>query len=449
MKNLSKTIQIILIKIIFLLKKLIVSVFELIKKTILFILNFLFFKIIVKIYYNYILLYKKIKEINKKNNSKLYLIKKNSSIFIIILLAFVIILRSNIKKTEAQGLSNQIYKTTLAQNIKSDFEDSEPEELIIETAEDIKLEAISSPQYIEQIGTLRAKTKIATKPSKEEINAIFSYEHGDVLTNPGLTSVESKNARDNIIEYIVQAGETISSIAQDLEINVNTILWENNLTARSLIKPGSKLIILPANGVTHIVAKNENITKIASKYGVLIESIVDSNDIDADEPLKIGQKIFIPGGKKIAEKTIVTGGTYSGTTITQNSASNANQQPAYTGGKLLWPTVGSRITQYYSWSHKGLDIANKTGTPLYAAEAGTVERAGWNNGYGYNIVINHGGGLKTLYGHSSKLHVKAGDKVNRGDIIADMGSTGWSTGPHIHFEVIVNGVKQNPLNYIK
>ncbi len=96
-----------------------------------------------------------------------------------------------------------------------------------------------------------------------------------------------------------------------------------------------------------------------------------------------------------------------------------------------------------------MDIANKTGTPLYASEAGTIERSGWNSGYGYNVVINHGGGLKTLYAHASKLHVKAGDKVSRGDIIADMGSTGWSTGPHIHYEVILNGVKQNPLNYIK
>lgn len=414
-----------------------------------FILNFLFFKIIVKIYYNYILIYKKIKEINQKNNSKLYLIKRNSSIFIIIVLVFVVILKSNIKKTEAQSLSNQIYKTTLAQNIRSDFEDFEPEELIIETAEDEKLESIISPQYVESVGTLQAKTRINTKTAGEETNAVLSYEHGDVLTNPGLTSIESNNVRDKIIEYTVQAGETISSIAQDFGLNVNTILWENNLTARSLIKPGTKITILPENGVMHTVAKNENITKIASKYGALIESIVNSNDIDVDETLKVGQKIFIPGGKKITETTTVTSRTYSGTTITQSSGSTTNQKPAYTGGKLLWPTVGARITQYYSWSHKGLDIANKTGTPLYAAEAGTVERSGWNNGYGYNVVINHGGGLKTLYAHSSKLRVKAGDKVNRGDIIADMGSTGWSTGPHIHFEVIVNGVKQNPLNYIK
>lgn len=425
-----------------------VFILNILRRIIVFILNFLFFKIIVKLYYNYILIYKKIKEINKKNNSKLYLAKKNISVFLIGLLVIAIILNGNIRKTKAQSISSQIQKTTLAQTIQSDFEEYEEEELIVETAEDKKIEDISSPQYLNQAGIIKAKNKINTKTPDININSPLALEHRDTLSQSSASIPESDERLDSI-EYTIQNGDTISSIAQDFGLNVNTILWENNLTSRSLIKPGNKLTIPPSDGVTHTVAKNENINKIASRYGVTVESIVDSNDIDLEEALKVGQKIFIPGGKKIVEKTIVTTRTYTGTNITQNNTNNANQKPAYTGGKLLWPTVGARISQYYSWSHKGLDIANKTGTPLYAAEAGTVERSGWNSGYGYNIVINHGGGLKTLYGHASKLHVKAGDKVSRGDIIANMGSTGWSTGPHIHFEVILNGVKQNPLNYIK
>lgn len=420
------------------------------KKIIVSVLSFLFFRILIKLYYNYILIYKKIKETNKKNNSKLYLFKKNISIFVIIIFVFIIILSNRIKKTEAQELSNQIYKTTLAQNIRSDFEELEPEELIVETIENKKLDAISSPQYLSQIGVLQPKTRISAKSSGLEDNIAVISEHGDVLSGSGIIVPEDiANRRNEIVEYLVQAGDTISSIATNFNLNVNTILWENELSARSIIKPGSKLTILPSDGIRHTVAKNENISKIATKYGVDIDKIVDSNDIEPDEALKIGQKLFIPGGKKIIETTTVIKRTYSGTTITQNTGQTANQKPAYTGGKLLWPTVGARITQYYSWSHKGLDIANKTGTPLYAAEAGTVERSGWSSGYGYNVVINHGGGLKTLYAHASKLHVSAGDKVQRGDIVANMGSTGWSTGPHIHFEVILNGVKQNPLNYIK
>ena len=408
------------------------------------ILNFLFFKILIKIYYNYILIYKKVKEINKRNNSRFYLLKKNASIIIIILLVFVFVLTNNIKKTRAQNLSDEIYKTTLAKNIKSDFEESDNEELIIETLEDASLENMVLTQYINQSGILKTKTKIGPDSNNQ---LVVVSEHGDLLTNSGLNTSET-STRNKIIEYVIQSGDTISSIANNFGLNVNTILWENNLSSNSLIKPGTKLTILPSDGIMHTVAKNENISKIASKYGVTNEAIIDNNDIYENEALTIGQKLFILGGKKIIEKTTVVNRSYSGTTINQNT-NNANNKPAYTGGKLLWPTVGSRITQYYSWSHKGLDIANKTGTPLYAAEDGVVEKSGWSNGYGYNVIINHGGGLKTLYGHASKLHVKAGDKVSRGDIIANMGSTGWSTGPHIHFEVRVNGVQQNPLNYIK
>jgi len=414
------------------------------------VLSFLFFKILVKLYYNYILIYKKIKEINKKNNSRLYLFKKNISIFIIILLSVAIILGNKIRKTEAQSLSNQIYKTTLAQNIESDFEDFEPEELIVETIDDQNSGIISSPKYLGQAGVLTPKIQTG-QGSTEESNVFIFSDHGDTLSGTGIinTEGESIKERNEPVEYIVQIGDTVSSISNNFGISVNTILWENKLTARSIIKPGSKLVILPEDGVVHTVSRNENIGSIAKKYSVEIDEILEKNGITINDPIKIAQTLFIPGGKKIVETSTVVSRSYSGTTITQTTPSTNTQQPTYTGGKLLWPTVGNRITQYYSWSHRGLDVANKTGTPLYASEAGTVERSGWSNGYGYNVIINHGGGMKTLYAHASKLRVVAGTKVNRGDIIADMGSTGWSTGPHIHFEVIVNGVKQNPLNYLR
>lgn len=450
-KKIFDYILIFLIKILFLLKKIVIFILKYVWKLIVFVFNLLFFKIIVKLYYNYILIFKKIKETNRKNNSRLYLVKKNIPILIIIVFLIIGILQNGVKKTQAQGLSGKIYKTTLAQNIESDFEDSEPEVLIVETSDDSNMINTTPTNYINQSGSIRAKTKINTLEEDDNDNIVMILEHRDTLSGQNVVTVEDdpKN-RSEIFEYVILAGETISSIAEKFALNVNTILWENDLTARSLIKPGAKITILPANGVTHVVAKNENISKISQKYDIEVAKIVDSNDIDADDPVKIGQRLFIPGGKKIIESQAVVNKSYAGTNINSGSAVvNPNQKPAYTGGKLLWPTVGARISQYYSWSHKGLDIANKTGTPLYAAESGTIERSGWSNGYGYNVIINHGGGLKTLYGHASKLYYKAGDKVKRGDIIADMGSTGWSTGPHIHFEVIVNGVKQNPLNYIK
>jgi len=94
-------------------------------------------------------------------------------------------------------------------------------------------------------------------------------------------------------------------------------------------------------------------------------------------------------------------------------------------------------------------VANKVGTPLFAADSGVVEYAGWGRGYGNQIVIDHGGGKKTRYAHCSKFYVTKGEKVAKGETVAAMGSTGWSTGSHIHFEMIINGRKYNPLNYIR
>ncbi len=161
--------------------------------------------------------------------------------------------------------------------------------------------------------------------------------------------------------------------------------------------------------------------------------------------------MVIPEGNKIIKtqaSTPTTQKPVSGYTAIKDFVKTQNSKPV-AGNKMHWPTEGSIITQYYSWRHKGLDIANKTGTPLYAADTGTILESGWRNGYGYQVLIDHGGGKKTRYAHASALHVKVGEKVSKGQTIASMGSTGWSTGPHIHFEVIINNIKQNPLHFIK
>lgn len=132
----------------------------------------------------------------------------------------------------------------------------------------------------------------------------------------------------------------------------------------------------------------------------------------------------------------------------------------YVGGKFLWPSTNSyRITSPYSMrvhptlgvykQHTGIDIGASYGTNVLAAADGTVIIAGWNNAYGNYVVINHGGGVTTLYGHNSSLTVSKGQKVSRGQVIAKVGSTGYSTGPHIHFEVQVNGSPVNPMSYLQ
>ena len=126
-------------------------------------------------------------------------------------------------------------------------------------------------------------------------------------------------------------------------------------------------------------------------------------------------------------------------------------------GKFIWPVTGE-ITSYYGWRthpvfgttryHSGMDIACDYGTPIVAADSGTVIYSGWMGGYGYAVMIDHGGGLVSLYGHNQELAVSEGQYVNKGQVISYAGSTGWSTGPHCHFEVRIHGEVTEPLDYL-
>jgi len=252
------------------------------------------------------------------------------------------------------------------------------------------------------------------------------------------------NKRRTIIDYPVVQGDTLGGIAKRFNLSVNTILWANNLTEYSTIRPGQILKILPTSGIAHQVKKSETLLAIAKLYGLTdINNILEFNGFISASDIKIGETIIIPGGvKKIA---LVPSKPKTTTTITTPSAA-----AKITGAKLQWPTTSYRITQYYSWRHTGLDIGNKIGQAIYAAEDGQITTAGWNNGgYGNYVIINHGKGLQTLYGHQSKILVVKGQWVTRGQVIGLIGSTGRSTGPHLHFEVRLNGSRLNPLNYIR
>ncbi len=256
-------------------------------------------------------------------------------------------------------------------------------------------------------------------------------------------------ARVNTIYHEVMSGETIGAIAEQYGISLATILWSNNLTARSYIRPGDKLKILPTSGVIHKVKKGDTIIKIANLYNTTPEKIIKSNKLKEDgTDMVIGEELLVPDGRMPAPVYVAPVRRY-----TQLSSVSAPPPSvaAPAGSGYLWPTAVRRITQYYGWRHTGLDIGGPIGTALYAARSGTVIRSqcGWNGGYGCYIIIAPGGGVTTLYGHATKLYVTVGEQVTQGQTIALMGSTGRSTGPHLHFEVRVNGAKQNPLKYIR
>lgn len=270
--------------------------------------------------------------------------------------------------------------------------------------------------------------------------------------------------RTQIEEYVVADGDTLSEIANKFGISIATILWANNLTVRDFIQPKQKLKILPTTGIVYTVKNNDTISKIAAAYGIDPIEIKSWNNIVDEATLQKGQDIILPGGKVIvpaAPKPVVKPATKPkpATTTTKvivkvPDASDAGDTD------LLWPTAARILTQYFGvWNpmegrHTGLDFGAPLGTPIYAADDGIVTHSGCGargckKSYGYYVDIDHGNGIMTRYGHSSKLLVKAGDQVHRGQVIALMGSTGLSTGSHLHFEVRVNGVAKNPLPFIR
>ena len=297
-------------------------------------------------------------------------------------------------------------------------------------------------KYLGETG-VSSKIQITEGIQTEEL--IPSTVAGGAVVGQILSPVEEElRKRDEIIYYTVQPGDTISEIAEQFGITTNTILWENNLSAYNLIRPGDKLTILPTAGIQHKVSKGETIASIAKKYSIEAENIIEYNKLASADDIQIGESLMIPGGKKIEPKPV-----YTYRAVSQPATVSTPKVVAT--GQMLWPTSCRYISQYFRWRHSGLDIACGYGKPIYAADSGQVIRAqtGWNGGYGNVIEIDHGNGKQTLYGHLSAIYVKAGENVEKGTTIGAMGSTGRSTGPHVHFEVTVGGVRQNPLYYIK
>lgn len=247
--------------------------------------------------------------------------------------------------------------------------------------------------------------------------------------------------RTEIVEYAVEENDTPWGIAEKFGVSVSTILWENKLSFYSTIRPGQKLTILPTSGVSHTVKKGETLERIAAQYRADIEEIKQYNKLAS--ALAPGVRITIPGGRP-----------YSPPAPARAVRREITIPPALAvlpGADFIWPTVNRYITQYFKWRHTGVDIRGKNSEdPIYAAQDGVVEIAGWGRGgWGNTVLINHGNGLKTRYAHASKVLTQPGAQVKKGQVIALIGSTGRSTGPHLHFGLYINGRPVNPLQYLK
>ncbi len=259
------------------------------------------------------------------------------------------------------------------------------------------------------------------------------------------TDFSDKQYRDSIVNYIVQEGDTTSSIAQKFDVSVDTIRWQNALKSKDAIKIGQELQILPVTGVSHKVQKGDTIYSIAKQYDAEPQAIVNFpyNTFVNDETfeLAIGQTVIVPEGVKKDEIP------WSPVARVKQTTPDAGTVVA--SGSFAWPTQGT-ITQRYYWYHPGIDVANRAAPAIVAADSGKVVSAGWDNtGYGNKVIIDHGNGYQTLYGHLQRINVVAGQTVNRGASIGQMGSTGRSTGIHLHFEIRKNGARVNPLSLLR
>jgi len=264
------------------------------------------------------------------------------------------------------------------------------------------------------------------------------------INSVSLQTTISNKARNRIIEHAIEEGETLDSIASRYDISIDTIKWENDLK-NDTIKPGDRLRILPITGVGHKVKSGESIYSIAKKYSVDAQAIAnfpfnEFEDLDTFG-LEVGQIVYVPGG---AIKQAVP--TRRGPGLAPRSVNVVAGRAG--NGNFIWPTTGS-ISQYPVYYHMAADISNRSLPGIIASDSGTVSYTGclaW--GYGCHVIIDHGNGFQTLYAHMSSIGVEPGQSVSQGQSIGRMGSTGRSTGPHLHFEVRKAGVLQNPLSYL-
>jgi len=260
-----------------------------------------------------------------------------------------------------------------------------------------------------------------------------------------ITKVPARS-REGITTYVVVPGDTLSAIAQRFQVSVDTIKWANGLELNpDLLRVGQELIILPVSGVYHVVEEGETLAQIARRYKVQPEAIVEykgNNLKSIDEPLPVGKVLIIPGGEKPWVAPYVS--AYSGPIPTGSQKGT---------GRFVWPTSG-RITALFGQlvqgkPHEGLDIGAPMGTPVVASDSGYVTFAGWDRtGFGNLVILNHGNGYLTYYGHLSKIMVKEGDTVAQGQRIGLVGASGNSTGPHLDFRIRENNVFRNPLGFL-
>ncbi len=260
----------------------------------------------------------------------------------------------------------------------------------------------------------------------------------------GGVDIFDNSQEDQVSVYVIRKGDSISAIAKMFNVSTDTILAANDMKKGSKLVEGDVLFILPISGLEHTVAKGQTLQSIAKIYKVDVDDIIIYNDLAPDSKLAVGDKIIIPGAEMADE-----GGDKPASNLGTVQAIDKNYYATHSFkniiGYFINPVPTGHKTQgLHGPGHRGIDIGAPTGTPIYASAPGkvlivktgcVVGKRNCGGGYGNMVIVQHSNGTKTLYGHMYKVGTHMGANVSRGEVIGYVGSTGHSTGPHIHFEV--------------
>lgn len=262
-------------------------------------------------------------------------------------------------------------------------------------------------------------------------------------------------ARPGNVVYVAQPGDSFATVGRKFGLKPRTVRLVNMLPLGARIRSGQKLVITPQDGAYHRARSGETVKELAERYTVNAAAIQEHNPQLKAEQLTPDEAVFIPGAMELRyrdARQLKQRGYRSNEPWAKRLSASRSLAGAFGGriGELAWPAAGQLSSPFgirgYSF-HPGVDICNFVGTPIRAAKGGVIVSSGWMGAYGYAVDIDHGGGVVTRYGHCSRLLVSPGQSVEAGQEIAKMGSTGRSTGPHVHFEVRIQGRAVNPIAF--